>query len=216
VTLTKAKSREKNWDHIDESKTTRYVIGDSRKLPSTYPDSSDAVPLTDDCPVQLTRNVWEDKKLTLINGQFGIFRGMSNPTEGTEIEIKRDGKRKACKYTAIGRQKMRGHAIVQVGDTFHEIKPFKTTCPIVDKNGTIKMKSTTIFPLEPAYWTRLHRLQGQTISGRIHVDFSGISSFDPSAIYVGLSRGRRFQDQSVENLDSSVFNTLIKNAKAKI
>jgi ATP-dependent DNA helicase PIF1 len=78
---------------------------------------------------------------------------------------------------------------------------------LVKENG--KGKPKKVFPLECAYYTRLHRLQGQTVEKRLHIIFDSIASFDLRAIYVGISRCRDWRRLSVENMNSHLFAQLV-------
>jgi len=70
-------------------------------------------------------------------------------------------------------------------------------------------KPKKVFPLECAYYTRLHRLQGQTIEKRLHIIFDSVASFDIRTIYVGISRCRDWRKLSVENMNSHLFAHLV-------
>jgi hypothetical protein len=85
--------------------------------------------------------------------------------------------------------------------------------PTTDDKGDTKLKSKKVFPIECAYYTRLHRLQGQSISGNLHIDFKGLGSFEPACIYVGLSRSRQLTKLSVSNLDSHTFDEVVCGAQ---
>ncbi len=171
----------------------------------------------------MTWNVWGDDGPILLNGQFGTFIGWTIPYEGKEHKIapfrtpgaKSTGKAgknavKAKTYRVINTRRMRGKAKVQFPNgKIHEIGLIQVKSPKTDERGDTQLRKHKVFPMECAYFTRLHRLQGQSISDRLHIDFKGVGSFEPNCIYVGLSRNRRLSDLSVSNLDSETFLELI-------
>lgn len=169
----------------------------------------------------MTWNVWgDDGRPILLNGQFGKFLGWTIPTEGKKSKIAPfrtpgagKGSRNAVKaktYRVINSRKMRGKARVEFPNgKIHEIGLIQVKSPKTDDCGDTKLRKHKVFPMECAYFTRLHRLQGQSISGKLHIDFKGVGSFEPNCIYVGLSRNRQLPDLSVSNFNSETFSELI-------
>lgn len=227
--MTRSTCRERNWAKIhgphdvDDELVDRIVVGDGRVFPSKYPDTDDAVPLIPGCPVQMTWNVWgDDGKPIILNGQFGKFLGWTLPDEGSKANITpirtpdpRGAKKRRTtkKYRVINRLRMKGKARVDIDGTVHELGVIKVKTPTTNDRGITQLKSKKVFPLECAYYTRLHRLQGQSISGKLHIDFKGLGSFEPACVYVGLSRSRRLQNLSVSNLDSHRFAEIVTGSE---
>ena len=136
--------------------------------------------LTHGCPVQLTRNIYNSSKAIFANGDFATFLHLEkNKKEFKEGEFSI----KQCKNATV---------VVSCHNTVIRIPIFKRDIGV-----------------EPAFCVRVHRVQGLTIKGRMHINFKGIENFDPKVIYVALSRGTNFNLVSCENLNSDVLHRLL-------
>lgn len=212
VTLTKQVCQERNWLTVHQSVGPRFVVADGRLFPKMLPGSS-AVPLVPGCRVQVTTNVWENGRPVVLNGQFGHFLGFDGPIEDvpeTILTINRVGQM----YQILNpRSKCVARVVLDCDGVERKIGFIETKKPKVGDDGETRWKKEKIFPFECAYWTRLHRLQGQSVEGRMHIDFQSAISFEPATIYVGLSRGKRIPDVSVSNIDSYTFERIVKHGE---
>lgn len=224
VTLTKNVCRERNWQRVHESDGPRYVVGDGRNFPNTFPNGG-AVPLVPGCRIQITHNVWHEDGPrepsrrpaygggpVVLNGQFGHLVGFECKTPPAEITIAIGGVEKPYFLLDI-KKKWTARVVMDCDGQEKDLSIVKIKDAVVDSTGETKMASKKILPFECAFWTRLHRLQGQTISEKMHIDFTGAISFEPACIYVGLSRAKRLRDISISNLDSFSFQRIVENGE---
>lgn len=209
VTLTKNVCRDRNWEQVHNSDGPRYVVADGRNFPNILPTTA-AVPLVPGCRVQATCNVWEHHRPKILNGQFGRLVAVEAGEAPKEITIS-IGKVPKTYFLLDPKKKWTAKVRMDSDETEHDVAMIETKDPVVGDTGDIKWKKSKTFPFECAYWTRLHRLQGQSVDGRMHIDFSSAISFEPATIYVGLSRAKRLWDVSVSNLDSYTFEKIVQN-----
>jgi ATP-dependent DNA helicase PIF1 len=138
--------------------------------------------LHEGAPIQLTRNIYSDDGVLLFyNGQFGTFLRMT------------------CKTARV----------TMKGVVYQRASPAKATA-LVSINGR-EVELPPALPIECAYYTTIHRLQGQTIEHKLHVDLTGVSQESAIALaYVGFSRVRHFS-QLTTYLDSGAVATWVPN-----
>jgi hypothetical protein len=211
VALTKNVCRERNWQRVHESDGPRYVVGDGRNFPNAFPKGG-AVPLVPGCRIQITHNVWQDARPIVLNGQFGRLVGIDCNTPPSEINISVDGIEKPYFLLDV-KKKWTARVVMDRDGQEKDLTVLKIKDAVVDSTGETKMSSKKVLPFECAFWTRLHRLQGQTISEKMHLDFTSAISFEPATIYVGLSRAKRLRDISISNLDSFSFQRIVENGE---
>lgn len=194
-----------------------------------YPTSEHTVPLALNCPVKITRNIYDKGKHTprFINGTMGIFRGWSDASELQTKAVRLEDEHPSTQNSqkqhsstqhsstqeyAVVSGRWKGAARIEINGNIHLIGQIDVYDAIKHPVlGSITTKKRAVFPVECAFWTRVHRIQGQTISGRMHIDLAGIDRFDLKTVYVALSRGTTFCNVSVENFTSEALVKLIAN-----
>jgi ATP-dependent exoDNAse (exonuclease V) alpha subunit len=138
--------------------------------------------LHEGAPIQLTRNIYSDEgELIFYNGQFGTFHRLT------------------CKTKTV----------TMKGRKYERASPAKATALVSINGRECELSPGEALPIECAYYTTIHRLQGQTIGHKLHVDLTGVSL--ESAIelaYVGFSRVRHFS-QLTTYLDSGATATWV-------
>lgn len=135
LTFTRKRAKQQNERIISESENEKWIISPSPK------SGNDKLMLVVGGPVQITENIYKNKKLILYNGQFGIFEGWENDVDYTEC-IK---KGKMYKVVKISKKLV---AKVRFGDTVHCVQATKHK----DSKGVS-------LPIMCAFYTTIHRVQ---------------------------------------------------------
>ena len=169
-----------------------------------------AVPLLPGTPVVVSMNIYdtsgedgETRKLKRYNGERGVFVGWSKvlPVKEEGIRGSFGEKRPPLIVDDVRFRQVTVRELARLGiaanvDFGGADEPL--VAPIKTVGASYKK---AVFPLRAAKWVTVSSLQGQTIDGRLHVDFAGAQGvFDPQMVYMVLSRVPGRTHISIENL----------------
>jgi len=131
------------------------------------------------CPVRVTRNIYGPSgKLLHFNGQLGTYVRPAAKTAGRTVQV--DG------VPFVG---VKGASIVRIDG----------------REVTISMQGKR-HGVASAVWRTIHSLQGMTINGVLHVDFTRYWRFDPRLFYVAITRVPRGSLLCVTGISSHDFD----------
>jgi hypothetical protein len=198
-----------NWEKVISASTvSRYVIivGKNKKdiaEESMLKDPDLAIPLHKRCRVQFTVNIYKSSSsseqsassLLVYNGQFGKFIGWETPPPIEKAVILCGKPFKQIFLSDLISEGIK--AIVEINGARIFVSPRRIQ--------TASKKWVSVFPFTCAYYTTVHRLQGQTISEKVHGDFRKLGRANTNLLYVFLTRVRHFRFITVEGVNSDVY-----------
>lgn len=89
----------------------------------------------------------------LVNGKFGKFLGFVDGQKFSETEIKRAGKKRACKYRVVAKQKFKG-ARIEIDGAEHTVGILGVKEAKNDPLGGLKLRGKKVVPFECGYFAR--------------------------------------------------------------
>ena len=216
---TNSGTRKHNWAGVlklsrENPSAKRFIFTTSPATVSDNPADlcikEDAIPLAEGSPIIVIRNVYSDDKssrnsLVACNGERGLFVRLGDncvvtgtvEVSGVEFEV-----------VVIDKKT----SIVVSTETAARLELVAKQEILTQQNKKKKYE----LPVMPAYSVTIHKMQGQTINQKIHIDATSEAAHEmirsqPQLLYVALSRPTASQAVTIAGITSHSISNLVKS-----